>query len=124
LLINRIIVSLGGKAAETIEYGENNVSVGASEDLKQANELARDMIEQYGMGRNLEVFSHDKEVHYSDKTLERMDKEIMDIVQYCYTESKVILMDKGHQVNVLTEMLLNDNVLDGKTVSNIANFRW
>lgn len=124
LLINRIIVSLGGKAAETIEYGENNISVGASEDLKQANKIAREMIEQYGMGWKLEVFSYDREVSYSDNTLERMDKEIMDIVQYCYNESKTILTDKTHHVNVLTEMLLNDNVLDGKTVTDIINNRY
>jgi len=122
LFMKRIIVSLGGKAAEKIEYGEQFVSVGASEDLKQANELARDMINKYGMGTKLEVFSQDR-LPYSEKVLDLVDKESMDIVEKCYDEAKIILLEKYQQLTVLTNLLLVENVLDGKTVVDIVHDR-
>ena len=122
LLLKRIIVSLGGKAAETLEYGENFVSVGASEDLKQANQMAREMIDRFGMGNKLEVFSQNR-LPYSDRVLDLMDKESMDIVQQCYDEAKIILLDKYQKLQVLMNLLLVENVLDGKTVSDIVHDR-
>jgi cell division protease FtsH len=122
LLLKRIIVSLGGKAAETLEYGENFVSVGASEDLKQANRMAREMIDRFGMGNKLEVFSQNR-LPYSDRVLDLMDKESMDIVQQCYDEAKIILLDKYQKLQVLMNLLLAENVLDGKTVVDIVHDR-
>jgi cell division protease FtsH len=122
VLLKRIIVSLGGKAAETLEYGENFVSVGASQDLKQANEMAREMIDRFGMGNKLEVFSQNR-LPYSDRVLDLMDKESMDIVQQCYEEAKTILSDKYHKLQVLMNLLLAENVLDGKTVTDIVHDR-
>jgi len=128
LLMNRIIVSLGGKAAESLEYGDSLVSVGASEDLKQANQLARDMIEKFGMGNKMVVFSKDDMYpntnQYSERTLELIDKEVMDIVQHCYDQAKSILMDKFPQINLLATMLLIENVLEGKQVTDIVHGRF
>ncbi len=120
LLLKRIIISMGGKAAETLEYGEEYVSVGASEDLKQANALAREMVEKYGMGGRLEVFSQVK-MPYSERILDLMDKECLNIVQHCYDEAKMILLDKYQQSQILVHLLLLENVLDGKTVIGIVN---
>jgi cell division protease FtsH len=122
LLLKRIIISLGGKAAEVLEYGENFISVGASEDLKQANALAREMIDKFGMGNKLEVFSQDR-LPYSDRVLDLMDKESMDIVLQCYDEAKIILLDKYSKLQVLMNLLLVENVLDGKTVVDIVHDR-
>jgi cell division protease FtsH len=122
LLLKRIIISLGGKAAEILEYGENLVSVGASEDLKQANALAREMIDKFGMGNKLEVFSQDR-LPYSDRVLDLIDKESMDIVLQCYDEAKIILLDKYPKLQVLMNLLLVENVLDGKTVVDIVHDR-
>ena len=52
----RLIVMLGGKAAENIFYGEELVSLGATQDLKEANSLAKKMINKFGFGKKLEVF--------------------------------------------------------------------
>ena len=45
------MVAMGGKAAETLYYGHDQVSLGAIQDLKQANSLAQSMIGNYGMGK-------------------------------------------------------------------------
>jgi cell division protease FtsH len=119
MLLKRIIIALGGKAAETLEYGETYVSVGASEDLKQANQLAREMVEKYGMGKSLEVFSVSNNPSQNMKY--NVDKEIMDIVSYCYSEAKTILAEKSDANKKLLKLLLSDTVLDGATVSMIVN---
>lgn len=119
MLLKRIIIALGGKAAETLEYGDAYVSVGASEDLKQANQLAREMVERYGMGKSLEVFSVSN--HPSQNMQYNVDKEIMDIVSYCYKEAKTILVEKTDANKKLLKLLLSDTVLDGATVSMFVN---
>lgn len=122
-LMKRIVVALGGKAAETLEYGEEYVSVGSSEDLKQANSLAREMIETYGMGKHLEVFSRAKTNDifnkYSEKTLGSLDEEVFAIVQECYDWAKMILIEKKQETEFLYHMLLERRELDGHIVSDL-----
>jgi cell division protease FtsH len=56
VLIQRLIIGMGGKAAESVYYGDENVSLGATQDLKQTNTLAQQMIGNYGMGEELKTF--------------------------------------------------------------------
>jgi cell division protease FtsH len=56
ILKKRLIISMGGKAAESVYYGDENVSLGATQDLKQSNSLAQQMIGNYGMGEELKAF--------------------------------------------------------------------
>ena len=56
MLKKRLMIAMGGKAAETIVYGREYVSLGAVEDLRQANKLAQRMVGNFGMGDSLEVF--------------------------------------------------------------------
>ena len=59
LLKKRLLIGMGGKAAESIFYGDDYVSVGAIQDLKQTNSLAQRMIGNYGMGKVLQAFYND-----------------------------------------------------------------
>ena len=56
ILKKRLVIMLGGKAAEYLYYGKNFISQGGTEDLRQANKLAKRMIGNFGMGEELEVF--------------------------------------------------------------------
>ena len=56
ILKKRLIITMGGKAAENLFYGNDHVSLGAYEDLRQANKLAQRMVGNFGMGDKLEVF--------------------------------------------------------------------
>ena len=106
VLRKRLIVTLGGKAAESIYYGDDFISVGAIEDLRQANGLARRMIGNFGMGEELEVFFNDNigddsnpflcktlgmGDKYSQNTKYIMDKESLDLVNNAYRDAKYIL---------------------------------
>lgn len=116
-LKKRLIVSLAGKAAEYVYYGQDLVSLGAFEDLKQANELAKRMIINYGMGKDLEVFFDDKS--YSERTNEKIDFESMELLLEAYEEAKRIILKKKSVVDELIAILLRENVISGEQVYSI-----
>ena len=131
MLYKRLIVSLGGKAAETIVYGEKYVSVGAVQDLKQANSLAQTMIGSYGMGEHLEVFYNENidgqrtpflgrtlgaGDKYSESTKKIFDKECLQLLDNAYNEAKNILSDKSNVMDELVDKLISKTTLYGNEV--------
>lgn len=136
LLQKRLVVGLGGKAAETVFYGKEQVSLGAVQDLKQANSMARRMIGNYGMGEHLEVF-FDENLDssrnpffgrslasgsvYSDQTLESVDKESLRLVNEAYLEAVNILEQNRNSVLLLVNLLINGTTLSGETVRNFVD---
>ena len=132
LLIKRLMVALGGKAAETILYGEDHVSVGAVQDLKQANDLAKKMIGNFGMGTKLEVFYNDEMDNgtpflgrslssgggNSESTRFEFDTEVLALVNEAYTMAKNHLMQHKGTLNKVVEDLLEKDILIGNEISN------
>jgi len=134
LLKKQLIIAMGGKAAENIFYGEEYVSVGAVQDLKQANSLAQRMIGNYGMGKLLESFynenidsernpflgrslgSGDK---YSEKTKEIMDTESLELVRNAYDEAKRILSENRDNMDIIINELLEKNTIYGKEFNEL-----
>jgi cell division protease FtsH len=134
LLKKRLIIAMGGKAAENIFYGEEYVSVGANQDLKQANSIAQRMIGNYGMGKLLEPFynenidsernpflgrslgSGDK---YSEKTKEIMDAESLELVRNAYDEAKRILSENRENMDIIVDELLEKNTIYGKEFNEL-----
>ena len=120
VLKKRLSIALAGKAAEYIYYGENLISLGAIEDLKQANDLARRMIGNYGMGKELELFYNKNNDNqgfsretYSEKTTETYDREIMDLLEEAYDMAKTIILENKETMDSLVSVLLSENVLSG-----------
>jgi len=128
LLRKRLIIALGGKAAEQLFYGRDENSLGAIQDLKQANQIARRMIGNYGMGEDLEVFFDEtmdsgqnpflgrsiaSGSSYSENTREQVDRESLALVDAAYVEAINILTEKRNDVSFMVEMLLKKNVLTG-----------
>jgi cell division protease FtsH len=126
ILKKRLIVTLGGKAAESIFYGDENVSLGANEDLNQANKLARRMIGNFGMGNKLEVFYNDNIGDESNPFLGRslgvgdkysqytkliMDKETLQLVNEAYKEAKYILNNHYDKLVSFSELLKNNTII-------------
>ena len=132
LLIKRLMVALGGKAAETILYGEDHVSVGAVQDLKQANDLAKKMIGNFGMGTKLEVFYNDEMDNgtpflgrslssgggNSESTRYQFDTEVLALINEAYTMAKNHLMQHKGTLNKVVEDLLEKDILIGNEISN------
>ena len=125
LLFKKIIILLGGKAAETIWYGGEQVSLGATQDLKQANQLARKMVELFGMGSDeLETFyntNQDFGSSNSEKTKELVDNQIISIVSKAYGEAKQILKRYKPVCDEIVEKLINDEILYRKDLELYYN---
>jgi cell division protease FtsH len=135
LLKKRLIIALGGKAAEAIYYGNEFVSLGAIQDLKQANSLAKKMIGNFGMGDKLEVFFNedisdnsnpflgrslslgDK---YSEYTRFIMDKESLNLVKEAYSSAKDILEKNREKLIEFSEMLQNNTVIYNYDLNNFS----
>jgi cell division protease FtsH len=139
LLKKKLVVALGGKAAEQVFYGREQVSLGAVQDLKQANSIARRMVGNYGMGNELEVFYNENmdsgntpflgrslasSSGYSDYTMEKMDKEALNLVDDAYLEALNLLLSKRDQVSTLIDKLQEKTSLSGKEVEEfMTEFR-
>jgi cell division protease FtsH len=138
LLFKRLIITMGGKAAENIYYGEDFVSLGANQDLKQANSLAQRMVGNFGMGKNLETFYNDNVDNdrnpflgrsmamgdkYSDATKESFDGEVLALVDNAYLEAKKILSENRDVLHILIDQLLKDTYLTGTEFNNMIFMR-
>ena len=136
LLKKRLLIGMGGKAAENIFYGEEFVSVGAVQDLKQTNSLAQQMIGNYGMGDQLEAFYNDNldtdrtpflgrslgsSGKYSEKTKEILDKEALELVNTAYNDAKTLLMKHKDTMDVIIDELMKSYTLYGKDIKNIMD---
>lgn len=126
VLKKRLIITMGGKAAEAIYYGNEYVSMGAIQDLKQANSLAKRMIGNFGMGNSLEVF-YNEDVgddgnpflgrslamgdKYSDHTRLLMDKESLDLVKEAYATAKEILAENKDKLLEFSERLQKETIV-------------
>lgn len=134
LLKKRLIVTMGGKAAESIAYGDDHVSLGAVQDLKQANSLAQQMIGNYGMGDKLEVFYNENVGDsrnpflgrsmamgggYSENTKTVMDSESLNLVIQAYQDAKRILTDNRVTMDTMVQTLLKNTTILGSDVRKL-----
>jgi cell division protease FtsH len=112
-----IIVSLGGRVAEELIF--DDVTTGASNDIKQATNLARNMVTKYGFSKNIgmihygddeeEVFigrdlAHAK--NFSDSTAKLIDEEVKKIIDECYEKAVKILRDNEQILHKCANLLL------------------
>ena len=129
-LIEQIIVSLGGRAAEELVLGE--ISTGASSDLKNANGIARNMITKYGMSDELtnmifgdendEVFlgkSYGHTRNYSEEVSAKIDTEVKKIIDNAYNRVKDILTENRQKLEDITKALLEKERLEAEEFEEI-----
>ena len=116
-MLNDIKVSLGGRIAEEIIFGD--VTTGASGDIKQATALAKAMVMKYGMSDKLGMINYESEHDeifigrdlghtktYADDTARIIDEEIRNIIDTCYEEAKQIIMSRREVLDKCCELLL------------------
>lgn len=120
-LMKRLMVAMGGKAAEAVYYGENFISVGASMDLKQATELARDMVEKYGMGDSLRSFSKENGygTTYSDMIYTISDTDVMELVNQAYEAAVELITENKMKTDAAVNVLINSVIMDSPEFINI-----
>ncbi|MBP3645576.1 MAG: ATP-dependent zinc metalloprotease FtsH [Clostridia bacterium] len=123
-LISRITMMLGGHAAERLFL--DDISTGASSDIKRATELARRMVTQWGMsdvigtmylGSDQEVFvgmEFGQSREYSEQSAATIDNEIKRLIDLCYQRACELLTDNRDKLTAVAEALLNRDTLGRK----------
>lgn len=112
--VAQLRVALGGRAAEEVVYGSNEVSTGASGDLARVYELARAMVTQFGFGE-----------HYYDwqtmspETARQIDIEIDELVKKCYDETVMYVTKHRAEIEILKNELLDKEIVDGTFVYDL-----
>ena len=128
-LTERIITALAGRASEEINFG--SVTTGASNDIEQATGIARSMVTQYGMSDKFGLVKlesvEDKYLNgrtvmeCSDLTAAKVDKEVMKILDSCYSKARKMLKENQGLMDELAAFLLEKESITGKEFMEIFN---
>ena len=130
--LTRIKVLFGGRAAEEIIYGSDEISTGAKEDLQQVAKIVEEMICDFGMASNIlgprtlgliegspylgKTF---RKRNYSEKTAKDVDSAIREILTNCYNETKKILEDYRQYLEKSAQELKKKETLNGEEMETI-----
>ncbi|MCS5712200.1 AAA family ATPase [Candidatus Berkiella aquae] len=111
-----IATKLAGKIAEEMIFGKNYVTSGPSNDLKQATELAQDMVKKYGMGRDDSYIAYE---YLDSPSREIVNQQIEDIIKECAARAQKILTDNRTRLDALAKALLEKETLSHDEVMKI-----
>lgn len=116
-MLQEITVDLGGRVAEEIIF--DDITTGASQDIKQATEMAKAMVTKYGMSENIGLINYDNDddevfigrdlAHtrgYSEDIATRIDGEVKRIIDECYAKAKQIILENIDVLHKSAELLL------------------
>lgn len=116
-MLQTIMATLGGRIAEAIIF--DDITTGASQDIKQASKEARDMVTKYGFSDSVGMVNYssdDDEVfigrdlghtrNYSENVAKMIDEEVKNIIDDCYTKAKKLLMDNIEILHRCAELLI------------------
>jgi cell division protease FtsH len=124
----------GGRIAEELIYGFDNVSTGASNDIERATQLARKMVTQWGFSQKMgpmlfaeeegEVFlgrSSSKSLNMSDETARAIDDEIKDFINRNYDRAATILKENEDILHAMKDALMEYETIDALQVDDLMN---
>lgn len=128
----RIMGALGGRAAEDVIFGQDEVTTGAGNDLQQVTNLARQMVTRFGMsdlgllsleGQSQEVFlGRDlmTRSEYSDRIAGMIDAQVRRIVSACYQETLQLIQENRVIIDRLVDLLIEKETIDGDEFRQIV----
>ncbi|MBD2297517.1 ATP-dependent metallopeptidase FtsH/Yme1/Tma family protein [Nostoc sp. FACHB-87] len=131
-LENQMAVALGGRLAEEIIFGEEEVTTGASNDLQQVARVARQMITRFGMSDRLGPVALGRqqgnmflgrdimsERDFSEETAAAIDEEVRKLVDTAYIRAKEVLVNNRHILDQLAQMLVDKETVDAEELQEI-----
>jgi cell division protease FtsH len=129
-LENELTVSFGGRVAEDIVF--NRISTGAANDIKQATDIAQQMVRSWGMSEELGPLSYGKAEEqiflgreishprdYSEETARKIDEEVTILIKNSYKRSKKILNENIDILHKLAELLLEKETVKGDELDDL-----
>ena len=131
-LQNQMAVALGGRVAEEIVYGEDEVTTGASNDLQQVARVARQMVTRFGMSDRLGPVALGRsqggmflgrdiaaERDFSEDTAAAIDEEVSGLVAVAYKRATSVLVDNRSVLDELAEMLVEKETVDADDLQEL-----
>ena len=133
-LQNQMAVALGGRVAEEIIFGEEEVTTGASNDLQQVARVARQMITRFGMSERLGpvalgrqgggVFlgrdiASDRD--FSNQTAAAIDEEVSQLVEQAYQRAKAVLVNNRQVLDQLAQQLVEKETVDAEELQTLLS---
>ncbi len=133
-LLCQIAITLGGRAAEEIVYGKENISTGASSDLSKVSETARKMVMSWGMSEKLGNLTYGKSQEhifmgrdfgnqrdYSEQVAFEIDEEVKAIVDSRYAEVLKLLTENRDVLDALSHELLEKETMEAEDFIDSVN---
>ena len=131
-MVDRIAILAGGRVAEELIFGKENITSGASSDIEQATKMARAMVTRWGYSDKLgtvaygenqeEVFlghSVSRTQNISEKTAQIIDEEVRSLVNGGWDEARRILTEKAKDHEALAQALLEYETLSGEEINQL-----
>jgi cell division protease FtsH len=131
-LESQISSLFGGRIAESLTFGDDSVTTGASNDIQRATEIARNMVTKWGLSEKLgpltyseeegEVFlGHSVTQHkmVSDETAHIIDEEIRSVIDRNYKRAEQILIDNKDKLMLMAEALIKYETIDAEQIKDI-----
>ena len=131
-MLDNLVSLLGGRVAEALVLGD--ISIGASNDIERATEIARSMITKYGMSEKLgpiafgsdnnEVFlgkNYGQVRNYSESVASEIDDEIENIIRNAYSRTESILTEHMDKLHIIAQKLFENEKMTGEEFAAIMN---
>ena len=119
-LLARIITTLAGRVTEKIIFGDPEITTGASNDLQQVTNIARQMVTRYGMSNIGPIALEDDNNEQmflggesNDAIADRIDAEVCKIINHCEQIATEIVLDNRVVIDLAVEKLLDAETIDG-----------
>ena len=130
--VSKIAMAMGGKVAEELKFGEENVTSGATSDIQQVSKIARAMVTQFGFSEKLGHIDYaDQNESYlgayggnlriSSETQRVIEEEVRQIIDTGYDTAKRILTEKGEEWERLAQGLLEYETLTGDEIQKVIS---
>jgi cell division protease FtsH len=127
-LLARIITTLGGRVTEQVVFGDPEVTTGASNDLQQVTNIARQMVTRYGMSNIGPIALEDDNNEqmflggeFNEAVADRIDAEVCKIVNHCEQIATEIILDNRVIIDLAVEKLLDSETIDGNEFRQLVS---
>jgi cell division protease FtsH len=112
-LLATISMILGGRAAEEVVFGPDEIDSGAGNDIQKLTKIARGMVTQVGMSSLGLVALNTDEKDYSEDVAAQIDRQMRSMVKGCYQQALDLLREHRHLMDILVEELIDKESLTG-----------
>ena len=129
---DQLAVAMGGRVAEEVQFGETEITTGASNDLEQATRIARTMVTRFGMserlgprtfGKREELVFLGREISeqrdYSDQVAETIDDEVHDLINTAHETAKSLVLENKDTLDRVARHLVDHETAEGDVLDSL-----